>query len=319
MKEYDVPKLSQQEDDALDLEGLVRIVWDGKWVIGGLVAGAIVISVIVALLLPNVYRAESLLAPREEGGTRSIGAQYSGLASLAGISLPTESGDKSALGIEILKSRKFISGFIRSRDLLVPLMAATRWDASSGELRIDPDIYDVDAKSWVREADPPRQSVPSAQEAYEVFRERLSVTRDDETGFVTVGLEHYSPILAQQWLLWLIEDLNETVRERDVTDAEQAIEFLNDQISRTSLAELRAVLFRLVEEQTKTVMLANVSDEYLFETIDPPVVPEKKSRPDRVLVVLASGFVAGLLGLLIVLVRGSRKDAAAVDAPRGST
>ncbi len=294
-------------DDALDLGALVYMVWSAKWIIGGLVVAATVAAVVVSLMLPNIYRAEALLAPSPEDGTRAAASQYSGLASLAGISLPTESGDKAVLGIEILKSRKFITGFIGRHELLVPLVAASGWDPASGELEIDSDVYDTASGEWVREADPPRQSRPSDQEAYEIFREQLTVSRDDDTGFVTVSFEHYSPTVARDWVDWLVRDLNETIRQRDVSDAEQAIAFLNEQLSRTSLAELRAVLFRLIEEQTKTVVLANVADEYLFETIDPAVVPEKKSRPDRVLIVIASAFVAGLLGLLIALVRGSRQ------------
>ena len=37
---------------------------------------------------------------------------------------------------------------------------------------------------------------------------------------------------------------------------------------------------RLTEEYKK-IMLANSSDEYFFETIDPPIVAEKKSSPAR--------------------------------------
>ena len=56
---------------------------------------------------------------------------------------------------------------------------------------------------------------------------------------------------------------------QDVAEAEQAITYLNKQIENTSLAELRNVFFRLIEEQTKTIMLANVSQEYLLKTLDP--------------------------------------------------
>ena len=43
---------------------------------------------------------------------------------MAGINLGGGSANKTALGLEILKSRKFISEFIERRDILAPLMAA---------------------------------------------------------------------------------------------------------------------------------------------------------------------------------------------------
>ena len=80
----------------------------------------------------------------------------------------------------------------------------------------------------------------------------------------------------------------------DVTRASDAIEFLNTQIAATSLAGMHDVLYRLVEEQTKTIMLAQVSSEYLLTTIDAAVVPELWERPKRALIVVF-GAIAGLL------------------------
>ena len=112
-------------DDEIDLRELFRVLWAGKWLIGGITFAATVIAVIVALMLPNIYKAEALLAPNQEqgaGGLSALAAQYGGLASLAGISLGSGPSDKTALGLEILKSRKFTSDFIEHHDILVPLI-----------------------------------------------------------------------------------------------------------------------------------------------------------------------------------------------------
>ncbi|MCH7637524.1 MAG: LPS O-antigen length regulator, partial [Proteobacteria bacterium] len=46
-------------DGEIDLRDLFRVLWAGKWLIGGITVGAAVIAVIVALMLPNIYRAEA--------------------------------------------------------------------------------------------------------------------------------------------------------------------------------------------------------------------------------------------------------------------
>ncbi|MCH8136868.1 MAG: LPS O-antigen length regulator [Proteobacteria bacterium] len=300
---------SHAYDDEIDLRELFRVLWAGKWLIGGITFAVTVIAVIVALMLPNVYRAEALLAPNQEdgaGGLSALAAQYGGLASLAGINLGSGSSDKIALGLEILKSRKFISNFIQRHDILVPLMAATGWDLETGELKIDSDIYDVSAKKWVRDVKPPRKTIPSLQEAYKVFSEGiLSVDQDKKTGFVTIAVEHYSPAIAKQWVDWLVQDINTTVMRREVDEAEQAIEYLNKQIASTSLADLRNVFFRLIEEQIKTVMLAKVSSEYMFRTIDPAVVPEIKAKPKRALIAILGLFLGGMVGVIVVLLKNN--------------
>ena len=164
-------------------------------------------------------------------------------------------------------------------------MAADGWNSTTGELSIDSDIYDLENQKWVRDVRPPRFAKPSAQEAYDKFSNILSIDQDDRTGFITVSISHYSPTVARDWVAWMIEDANETVRQQDVARAEQAIKYLETQIEKTSLAGLQSVFFNLIEEQTKTAMLARISKEYLFATIDPPVAPEKKASPARVLLV----------------------------------
>ena len=46
-------------------------------------------------------------------------------------------------------------------------------------------------------------------------------------------------------------------------------QYLREQVTNTSLADLQAVFFDLIQSQTETVMLAEVRQEYVFETITP--------------------------------------------------
>jgi len=298
-------------DDEIDLREVFRVLWAGRWLIGAITFAATVIAVIVALMLPNIYRAEALLAPNDQegaGGLSALAAQYGGLASLAGINLGGGQADKTAMGLEVLKSRKFVSEFIERHDILVPLMAARRWNSETGDLKIDPDDYDSASSKWIRDVSPPKKTIPSLQEAYEEFMDILSVGQDKKTGFVTVAVEHYSPAVAKQWVDWLIDDLNSSIMRQDVAEAEQAIAYLNKQIEATSLAELHNVFFRLIEEQMKTVMLAKVSNEYLLKTLDPAVAPEKKAKPMRALIVLLSAMLSGILSMFLVLAMSLREN-----------
>ena len=269
------------------------------------------LSVVAVLSMPNVYKSQALLAPNEDAGASGLAAlasQYGGLASLAGIDLGGGSTNKSDLGIEVLKSRKFITEFIKRHQLLVPLMASDGWDAESGELKIDSSLYDESANKWIRDVSPPYKTVPSDQEAYEEFAENiLSVTKNRQTGFVTVSVEHYSPSIASEWANLLIRDLNQTSMRHDVDEAEQAIEYLNTQSQTISHVDLRSVFFGLIEEQTKTVMLAKVSDEYLFRVLDPAVPSERLERPKRLQIVAVITLLAGALWLILVVLIASKE------------
>lgn len=292
-------------DDEIDLAELFRTIWVGKWLIAGITAVFAVGSVLYALSLPNIYKSEVLLAPVEESGGLKIPGQLSGLAALAGVNLGGGGGSKTELAIEVLKSREFLGRFIETYDLLVPIMAAKGWDRTTNTLEIDEDIIDTASNTWVRDVPAPRQAKPSVQETYTEFLKLINVQQDTKTNMVRLSVEYYSPELAQQWATQLVADLNQYMREREAADASRSIAYLNSQVAQTNLADARSMLFSLIEEQTKTLMLANVRDEYVFSTVDPAVVPEIKDKPKRSLIVAVAVVLGGMLGMFFVLVRSA--------------
>ena len=278
------------------------VIWSGKWLITAIAGIAVVASAVISLMLPNIYTANALLAPAEQsGGSMSaLMQQYGGLASLAGLSLPSgEDGSRAQLGMQLMKSRAFIGNFVERRDILPELMAVDVWDAVRTVILIE--SYDAATKTWIRNGGT-KVAAPSTQET-QSFSEILGVSQDKQTGYVTVSIDHQSPTIAAQWVNWLVEDVNTAVKAQDVAEAKKSIEYLREQVTNTSLADLQAVFFDLIQSQTETVMLAEVRQEYVFKTIDPAVAPEEKSKPSRALICALGTILGGVLGVAIVLIR----------------
>ena len=247
-----------------------------------------------------------MLAPAEQeggGGLSALAGQFGGLASLAGVNLGGGSSNKAQLAIEVLKSRQFTSDFIQKHNILPDLMAAESWNMQTNTVVYDSEIYDAQNDKWVREVDAPFKPKPSMQEAYKEFSEILAASTDKESGMVKISIEHVSPYVAQQWVEWLIQDINKTMKQRDVLEALKSTEFLTQQLEQTKIADIRAVLYKLVEEQTKTIMFAKVRDEYVFKTIDAALVPEEKFKPKRALICVLGVLLGGMLSVMIVLIR----------------
>jgi len=295
------------EDDEIDLAELWHAIWSGKLLIIAVTALFAISSVIYAINQPNIYRATTLLAPASEqggaGGLSKMAGQFGGLASLAGINLGGGGTDKTGLALEILKSRLFLENFIAKHQLLVPLMAANNWDANSNTLAIDNEIYNSETNTWLREVKAPKKPEPSPWEAFKAFQQVLSVSTDKESGMITLAIEYYSPEVATQWLVWLVDDINSTMRERDKLEAQNSIDYLSKKLQETQLADMQTVFYQLIEEQTKTIMLAEVSQEYVLKTIDPANAPEEKAKPKRALIVVLGTMLGGILSVLIVLIR----------------
>lgn len=293
----------QQRSGQIDLRELFAVIWNGKWIVSLITSLFTVAAVVYALSLPDVYKSEALLAPVSEEAGLKIPGQLGGLAALAGVNLAgLGGGDKTELALEIIKSRDFLGRFIEMHNLYIPIMAAEGWNRAEDTLLIDEDIYDIKRKEWVREVKAPFQPKPSVLETHEEFLKLVSVSKDKISGMVKVSVEYYSPYMAKLWVDELIKAINAEMRQRDLIEAQRSIDYLNNQIELTTISDVRAMLFSLIEEQTKTVMLANVRDEYVFKTVDPAVVAEKKAKPARALIVVLAfllGVMVSILGLLI--------------------
>lgn len=298
-----VPVVSSKADE-IDLRELFTVIWQGKWLIMAVTFVFGVAAIIYALSLPNIYKSEALLAPAAEQKSAGLSGQLGGLAALAGVSLGSGAGvDKTALAIEIVKSRDFLGRFIEQRIQMQDLMAVKNWDLATNTLQYDTEIYNPDLKQWLREAKPPRQAKPSVQEAYKKLSEILNVNQEPTTGMVKLSIEHISPYIAQSWVQMLIADLNLEMKNRDIDEAEKSIAYLQQQITLTNIADLRTALYSLVEEQTKTLMLANVRDEYVFKTIDKPLVPEEKLGPARAMLVILVTFLGTFIAMIFAILR----------------
>ncbi|WP_300500256.1 Wzz/FepE/Etk N-terminal domain-containing protein, partial [Marinobacter sp.] len=285
---------------------LFGIIWQGKWCIFDITFVCAIGSVIYALSLPNIYKSEATLAPTEEasgGGMSQMAGQLGGLASLAGVNLGGKSADKTTIALEILKSRAFIKSFVEKYDILPELMAVEEWNRGVG-IKFDDEIYNPEAKQWIREAEPPQQPQPSSWEYVKAFREEvLEVSKDDATGLVTIAVNHQSPEVAEQWVVWLIEEINNHMRERDIQEAQRSLDYLDKELQSTSLSDMQQVFYQLIEKQTQTIMLANVRPEYIFQTLDPAVVPEQKAKPSRAIICIIGTFLGCFLSVGFVLVR----------------
>ena len=144
--------------------------------------------------------------------------QYGGIASLAGVALPGDDGaTRAKLGIATLESRDFLK-FVHKYDLLPELMGfAKSWDSETLQLTLDENDFNVEKQSWVRKAAPPLKA-ESHLEAYEKFTEIMSVKQSKDTGFVTISIDHISPVLAAEWVTLLVKELNQTI-EQDIVEA----------------------------------------------------------------------------------------------------
>lgn len=296
---------AEQYDDEIDLRELFSVLWAGKKLIVGITAIFALVAVFYALSIPNQYRATAIVSPAQDGGGGLSGAlgQLGGLASLAGVSIGAGESSEAQVAQEIMRSRGFIEEFISENNLAVEVFAAKGWDMASNQLDIDSDLYDVGSSQWVRDIPKGKVLVPSGWELFKKFSEMFSVSDDKKTGMVSISVEYFSPQLAKEWVDRLVIGINQHMQSRKLEKVNINIQYLEAQIEKTSIAEMREVFYTIIEEQIKSKMLAEASPEYAFVTVSPAMVPEEKSQPKRALICILGTLLGGMLSVLWVLVR----------------
>jgi hypothetical protein len=306
MQEVHTNKHSNDFDDEVDLIELFYILLDAKWIIVSLTAFASIVGVIYSLSLPNIYESKATLAPiNSSSGISGALGSYGGLAGLAGISLPS-GGDEGNFKKAILKitSLSFFENSILTNIYLPDLMAVKSWNSKINTITFDDSIFDTNSNTWIRDFSYPQQQIPSAQESFEVFiTEHLGLSEDKKSGFITLSIKHQSPFIAKQWTELVVNEINAFYRQKDKSDSEKAVSYLNQQISMTGLSEIKQVIAELLQEETKKLTLIEANQYYVFDYIDPPAVMEKKSEPKRALICIFSALLGGMLSLLFVLIR----------------
>jgi len=301
------------DSDEIDLSELWNAIWAGKWLIVAITFIFSVASVFYALSVPDEYKSTVLLAPASSsssGSLSKLAGQFGGLASLAGISLGGGGAeDKTVVAMEIMKTWGFLETFIKNNHIEVEVFAAKGWSRSSNQLVIDPELYDTENKKWIRKFDAGKgQKIePSSWELFEEFKGRVSISQDKTSGLISLSVEYFSPIFAKKWTDQLVKAINAHVQKQDREEATRSINYLKAKIEETNIADMQSVFYQLIEEQTKTLMLAEVSEEYVFKTLSPAKVAEEKAKPKRALIVILGFLLGGMLAVLIVLIRHFKK------------
>lgn len=285
-------------DEYISLRELWLIAWGGKWVI---VAAGIALALGAAaysLTAQKWYRAEVVLAPVEEPSALPFGGQLAGIASLVGIG---GGSDKVVEAVATLRSRQFAQAFIEDRQLL-PVFFADDWDATEGRWAGD------DPAEW-----------PDIRDAVKHFQEdMLSVNEDRQTGLVRLAVEWIDPELAAEWANDLANRVNAVMRERALGLSAANIKYLEQELTRAEVVELRETTSQLLAAEMKKMMFARGNQEYAFRIIDSATVPKRPVWPRPVLLVLLGGVLGASLGFVVTFVRHVMAARSEPTVPAGS-
>ncbi|MCG9757544.1 MULTISPECIES: Wzz/FepE/Etk N-terminal domain-containing protein [Pseudoalteromonas] len=293
--------MSKQNNEDVSIGDIFTLVKQRLLVIIVVTGLFIGLGVAFALSKANIYQSQVLLSPASNPSNSSGGlsGQLGGLAALAGVQLGGGSADKSLLHLERFKSRVFLTEFIKKHKLKEKIYAAKSYEWQKGELLYDADKlakFDVNAEEPI-----------SINMVFEQFIENnFELEIDTKTGLVALSVLHQSPFVAKEITDLLVKDINQVIRQEEISEANKSIDYLEAALEATKVLETKKMFYQLIEQQHRTKMLASVKEEYAFKVIDPAIIPERKYGPNRALIVVIFALLGGVLATGYVIVSGLR-------------
>lgn len=226
----------------------------------------------------RAYRADVIVMMAESAESTSLAGlanQFGGVAALLGSSFAPAERLNEALAT--LRSRRVVVEFLRANDRLAQLQ-----------------------KDLGHHSSEPREPEDELNSMVSFFRRRvLAVAEDRRQGTIRVSITWFDRKLAAEWANEFVAVANRLMRERAINDAQRSTQFLKSAVESAESVELRQAIFRLMEAQIKSEMVATTRPEFALRIIDPavPSSPDGHVRPKSALL----GAAAGVFGTLSAL------------------
>jgi len=279
------------DEEEINLLDYIRVIFKYRRMILWICGIAIVTTVIISLLLPEIYSATTTIVPPTEilqkgsGLAEVLGGGESSISLIVGEAIDVKNIVNMYVGI--LESRVVADAIIDRFDLL--------------------QIYDVKERS----------------EARNKLRKNTTATASREN-IVRITVEDRDPNRAAAMANAYVEELDRQNKRLSTGQATSKIIFLENRLKEieeklskkenilSREAKIQEMLFELLTREYELAKIEEAKSLPTIQVLDRAVVPEKKSKPKRRQMVMLSGIVALFIAIFAAF---GREYFAKVNAP----
>lgn len=330
----------REEIITISLKDFFQVLWKEKIIILLVTSLFVGGGAYVAFTKQEQFVANGRILPEFEAKGGGL-SQFAGLASLAGVSLDKASGGEAIrpdLYPDILKSIPFYNTLFDFEVITRENQKMTFnqfYDKVIDQGReVDPkklDLFKIKPNGYLIQNQ-------QKEERIEALKERITAVIDKKSGVITITVKMPDPVVAAQITKFSMDYLTEYVTQYRTVKAKKDLDFLADKVAAARgkfytkqsqkaqyADQFQAPTIRL---QSADIQRERIESEYrisssfynellkkyeeakiklqqetpVFQVLEPPVAPTKKSEPKKAVIILAFAVVGGLLSVLISLV-----------------
>ena len=310
MSDQNQTQVSPVQDDEIDLRELFGALWQGKFLIMLCVIAAIALAAVYLRSAERKYTVRYVFAPvASENSGPNLGG-LGGLASLAGVSLPSSSSGDFLTFKFLLKSEEVAAQILEDKSLTQTIFAS-EWDTESQTYRKPPDgqytPYIRTVKKMLTGQDTRDYIPPNAARLSAMLNGAFSSSEDRETGFLTLSAETSKPDVIIKVMAKATEETDKLLKERYIASAEQTMGFYQQKLAKARAREHREALAKLIAQEDQKLMLASKGTYFVAEPLTDPSVSLNPTSPKASLVLALSIVLGSFFGAALVLIRKALK------------
>ncbi len=253
-----------------------------------------VLSIIYSLSLPNIYQSSSILTISEAQSSKSSSTSaFGALTSSFGMNIGSSNVNNAKVAESVMNSWSFAEKLISDNNLELLIGASKGWNEEEDRIVYDEDKYSEKENSWIKK--------PTSWELFQSLKSATTISYDETDQFIYISADSYSPKESKRLVDTYIKAINDHMRNRQIVMSNQNLVYLDEQLQKIKNKDLRDVFFSLILQENKNKMLAASNPEYMFVIVSKPMVPEKKYKPVRSIIVISITLLGFFISCLSVL------------------
>jgi len=270
---------------------ILRRIW---WMVLLLSLATGIATLLVTMRMTKAYRASAIISPVVEEGKQGL-ALGGALASF-GISLggPTRVED-----LETLFNSNELTIRVFGKYDLWPILAGNRYDPKTGRMKPG---WKERISGLGGDARP-----PGKWDAIRAVEDRFLVNINKRSGTLTLSFESPSAEGSANIVQYFLNEGKSRLQEEALERAGRNKRFLEEQVSRTIDPIAKDRLYQLYGQEVEKEMLARNREQFGFKVIDPPIPPDRKSKPRIRLSAILATVVSSFIWTVVLLLRVRRR------------
>ncbi len=289
-------------DEEVTLHDFWNVIWKRKLSIILLVVISGLSAAVYSFSIENTYQATAVIMP-VSGKEAEQGSLSALIGGAAGFALPGSISTSEILNL--LKSDILMKEIIERHDLM-PILLYKQWDKEKKVWKKDKQSY---LSLIMQRVKPENRKIsndkgndtPTVMDGIRALRNITKVNNNIRENAITISIEFYDPEISAKMVNYFLGTLNEHMSNEAKRVAEINKKYFEEELLKTADPLLKQKIYGLIAQQIEKSVIADVKENFAFKVVDPPMVPDKKIRPQRRRMLILSLTVAFFVGIFLSL------------------